>query len=72
MNSLFKTRFLIAYYSDDNQYLDNDFVRTKTEAIETAKNHISDQFKRFGVKIIAWIYNELKFPNDPGLKISLS
>ena len=72
MNSLFKNRFLIAYHTEvDDNYLDSDYGRTKREAIKTAKYHLSDQFNRFGLRMVARIYNELRYPNDLGIKITL-
>ena len=72
MNSLFKNRFLIAYYDQDDQYIDNNFCRTEKDARDEAKWHLSDQYKRFGIKLIARIYNELKYkPEDRGIEIRM-
>jgi len=73
MNSLFKNRFMVAYYTEkDDQYLDNSFHRTKKEACEDARFHIADQFQRFGLRLIAKVYNVLRYkPDDKGVIIGL-
>jgi len=63
---------MIAYYTEDSQYLDNDFCRTEKEAKEQAEWHLSDQYKRFGLKLVAKIFNELRYkPDDPGIEIRI-
>lgn len=73
MSSLFKTRFIIAYYTEDDQYLDNNFCRTEKEARDEAKCCLLNQYEIFGVKLFARIFNELKYnPSDQGIEIRIT